>query len=86
MAILGDGPRLGGVRGERGALVKAIVGPSAEPRLLPYAHEARLGSFVVPAGSFRQRTELTPDQRAILSRLDLPEPARITELAPAAAS
>ena len=56
------------------------------PNLRHDLEQIKLGSFVGPAGSFRQRTELTPDQRAILSRLDLPEPARITELAPAAAS
>ena len=56
------------------------------PNLRHDLEKIKLGSFVGPAGSFRQRTEITPDQRAILSRLDLPEPARITELAPAAAS
>jgi len=56
------------------------------PNLRRELERIKLGSFAGPAGSFRQRTELTPAQRAILSRLELPEPARITELAPAAAS
>jgi hypothetical protein len=56
------------------------------PNLRRELQKIELGSFAGPAGSFRQRTELTPTQRAILARLELAEPARITELAPAAAS
>ena len=39
-----------------------------------------------PAGSFRQRTEITASQRAILGKLKLAEPPRIQELTPAAAA
>lgn len=53
------------------------------PNLRRELEKVRLGSFVGPAGSFRQRTELTAAQRAILAKLELAEPARITELAPA---
>lgn len=56
------------------------------PNLRRELEKIQLGSFAGPAGRFRQRTELTPAQRAILTRLELAEPARITELAPAAAS
>jgi IS4 transposase len=43
----------------------------------------KLGSFAGAAGSFRQRTEITAPQRAILAKLELAEPPRICELAPA---
>jgi len=42
-----------------------------------------LGTFTGPAGSFRQRTELTTGQKKILAALDLPEPRRIVEATPA---
>jgi transposase len=42
-----------------------------------------LGTFAGPAGVSRQRTELTPGQRAILRALDLPEPPRFLHLEPA---
>jgi len=44
----------------------------------------KLGSFAGPTGSFSQRTELTAAQRAILAKLQLAEPPRISELSPAA--
>jgi len=53
------------------------------PDLRRDLEKIQLGSFTGPAGSFRQRTELTSAQHAILAHLELPEPARITELAPA---
>ena len=43
-----------------------------------------LGSFAGPAGVSRQRTELTPGQKAILRALELPEPPRFLHLEPAA--
>jgi len=43
-----------------------------------------LGNFAGPAGSFRQRTEITSSQHAILAKLKLAEPPRIQELTPAA--
>jgi hypothetical protein len=42
-----------------------------------------LGTFQGPAGRFRQRTEITASQKAILSKLKLSEPPRIQELTPA---
>jgi hypothetical protein len=42
-----------------------------------------LGTFTGPAGSFRQRTELTTTQKKILTALGLPEPRRIFEATPA---
>ena len=42
-----------------------------------------LGTFTGPAGSFRQRTELTTGQKKILTALGLPEPRRVFEAAPA---
>ena len=43
-----------------------------------------LGTFAGPAGTSRQRTELTPGQRSILRALELPEPPRFLHLEPAA--
>ena len=40
-----------------------------------------LGTFTGPAGSFRQRTELTTGQKKILTALGLPEPRRVFEAA-----
>jgi hypothetical protein len=42
-----------------------------------------LGEFSGNAGIVHQRTELTADQRDILTRLQLPEPARFLRLVPA---
>jgi hypothetical protein len=46
----------------------------------------KVGTFTGPAGTFRQGTEITAPQRAILTKLALPEPPRIHELTPAPAS
>jgi transposase len=43
-----------------------------------------LGTFNGPAGTYRQRTELTRPQRDILASLKLTPPKKIIELAPAA--
>ena len=56
------------------------------PNLRRELQKIALGSFAGEAGSFRQRTEITAAQKAILAKLELPEPARITHLAPAAAA
>ena len=45
-----------------------------------------LGSFTGPAGTFRQRTELTTSQLTILAKLDLPQPPRVWQLTSAAQS
>ena len=43
-----------------------------------------LGTFAGPAGTSRQRTELTAGQKAILRALELPQPPRFLHLEPAA--
>ncbi|HZN75128.1 MAG TPA: hypothetical protein VFC00_26145 [Micromonosporaceae bacterium] len=48
--------------------------------------ELHIGTFVTgAAGTYRQRTELTKQQRDILAKLDLTPPKKIIELAPAPA-
>lgn len=54
------------------------------PNLRRELQRLQLGSFSGPAGAFRQRTELTPAQRAILAKLGLAEPPRIQEITPPA--
>jgi len=54
------------------------------PHLRRELEKLELGSFSGPAGRFRQRTEVTPAQRAILARLQLGDPPRLQELAPPA--
>jgi hypothetical protein len=44
-----------------------------------------VGTFTGPAGTFRQRTELTTEQKAILAALGLPDPPRVLTATPAAA-
>jgi len=56
------------------------------PHLRRELEKIKLGSFAGPAGSFRQRTEITASQRAILAKLGLAEPPRLQELTPAAAA
>ena len=46
--------------------------------------QLQLGSFRRAAGSFRQRSEITTVERAILGRLQLAGPPLIQELTPAA--
>ena len=43
-----------------------------------------VGTFTGPAGTFRQRTEITPAQHAILDRLGIDPPPKIYQLTPAA--
>jgi Transposase DDE domain len=54
------------------------------PSLRHQLQRIKLGTFTGPAGSFRQRTELTTPQRAILAKLQLAKPPRIWQLTPAA--
>ncbi len=56
------------------------------PNLRRELEQLQLGSFRGPSGTFRQRTELTAPQRAILAKLQLPEPPRLQELTPATAA
>jgi len=53
------------------------------PEVRDELQRLHLGTFTGPAGSFRQRTELTTNQKKILAALDLPEPRRIFEATPA---
>jgi len=53
------------------------------PNLRRELERLRLGSFRGASGSFRQRSELTAAQRAILAKLGLAEPPLLAELAPA---
>jgi hypothetical protein len=54
------------------------------PTLRHQLERIKLGTFTGPAGTFRQRTELTTTQRAILAKLQLAEPPRVWQLTPAA--
>jgi hypothetical protein len=53
------------------------------PMIREELQRLHLGTFTGPAGSFRQRTELTAAQKKILTALGLPEPRRIHEATPA---
>ena len=53
------------------------------PNLRRELEKIKVGTFTGPAGSFRQRTEITASQRAILGKLKLAEPPRIQQLTPA---
>jgi transposase len=48
--------------------------------------ELHVGTFKGPAGTFRQRTELTTAQRDILGKLDVDAPKKIIELGPTTTS
>jgi hypothetical protein len=54
------------------------------PGLRRELERIKLGTFAGPAGTFRQRTEITSPQRAILAKLELAEPPRVYQLTPAA--
>jgi hypothetical protein len=54
------------------------------PTLRHQLERIKLGTFAGPAGTFRQRTELTTTQRAILAKLQLAEPPRVWQLTPTA--
>ena len=54
------------------------------PALRRELERIKLGTFTGPAGTFRQRTELTTTQRAILTKLELAQPPRIYQLTPTA--
>ena len=42
--------------------------------------ELHIGTFTGPAGTYRQRTELTKPQRDLLARLNLTPPKKVVEL------
>ena len=56
------------------------------PSLRRELQKLQLGSFEGAAGSFRQRSEITAAQRAILAKLQLGEPPLLQELTPPAAA
>jgi hypothetical protein len=53
------------------------------PSMRDELQRLHLGTFTGPAGTFRQRTEITPTQRKILTALTLDEPRRVHEATPA---
>jgi hypothetical protein len=55
-------------------------------RLREDPQELQVGTFECPAGTFRQRTELTTTQRDILTKLGVNTPKKIIELGPATTS
>ena len=54
------------------------------PELRRQLDRITVGTFTGPAGTFRQRTEITPAQAAILEQLGIDPPPRIYQLTPAA--
>ena len=54
------------------------------PNVRHQLERVKLGTFAGPAGTFRQRTELTSPQRTILTKLQLAEPPRLWQLTPTA--
>jgi DDE family transposase len=53
------------------------------PELRRELDKIHIGTFTGPAGTFRQRTEITKPQAAILKALDISTPPRIYQLKPA---
>ena len=54
------------------------------PNLRRELDRIHVGTFTGPAGTFRQRTEITKPQRDILHALKIDPPPRIYQLTPAA--
>jgi Transposase DDE domain len=57
---------------------------STWPSLRRQLDRIAVGTFTGPAGTFRQRTEISPAQAAILEQLGIDPPPRIYQLTPAA--
>ncbi len=53
------------------------------PAVRRHLDRLHAGTFTGPAGTFRQRTELTKAQAGLLAKLDIPAPRQIIELEPA---
>jgi hypothetical protein len=53
------------------------------PELRRQLNRIAVGTFTGPAGTFRQRTEITPAQAAILEQLGIDPPPKIYQLTPA---
>jgi Transposase DDE domain len=72
------------------ALLLARVAENATggtwPELRRQLDRIAVGTFTGPAGTFRQRTEISPAQAAILEQLGIDPPPRIYQLTPTAAS
>ena len=70
------------------ALLLARVAENAAggtwPELRRQLDRIQVGAFTGPAGTFRQRTEITPGQAAILEQLGIDPPPKIYQLTPAA--
>ena len=71
-------------------LARPAPGPDRRERLRATWPELRrelgkihIGTFTGPAGTFRQRTEITKPQAAILKTLQISAPPRIYQLKPA---
>jgi hypothetical protein len=62
------------------------LGDGRLPTWRAQLQELHVGTFEGPAGTFRQRTELTTAQRDILAKLGIDAPKKIIELGPAATS
>jgi hypothetical protein len=56
----------------------------AWPELRRELDKIHVGTFTGPAGTFRQRTEMTKPQTAILKALEISTPPRIYQLKPSA--
>jgi hypothetical protein len=52
------------------------------PELRRQLHRIQVGTFTGPAGTFRQRTEISPAQHDILDKLGIDPPPRIYQLTP----
>ncbi len=65
---------------------RGLSGQTAAERRLRELQKLQLGSFSGPAARFRQRTEVTAVQHAILAQLQLAEPPRLQEITPATAA
>ena len=69
------------------ALLLARIAESAchdtWPRIRRELDRIHAGTFTGPAGTFRQRTEITRAQRDILAQLKTDPPPRIYQLTPA---
>jgi hypothetical protein len=72
------------------ALLPARVAENATgntwPELRRQLGQIAVGTFTSPAGTFRQRTKISPAQAAILEQLGIDTPPKIYQLTPATAS
>jgi hypothetical protein len=53
------------------------------PAVRRHLDRLHIGTFTGPAGTFRQRTELSMAQTGLLAKLSIPAPRQIIELEPA---